>query len=131
MLVLVGWTLLVMLLIPYRRFQAGFAGQVKYGDFRYGESANVPGKVSIPNRNYMNLLEAPLLFYVTCIVLFLMNHVTTLVLALAWAYVAARIVHSLIHLSYNNVVHRLMAFGAGKILLAILWIIAIAAAFAQ
>jgi hypothetical protein len=30
----------------------------------------VPPAVSIPNRNYMNLLELPMLFYVVCIVLY-------------------------------------------------------------
>ena len=38
------------------------------GDFRYGESARVPGEVSIPNRNYMNLLELPVLFYAICVI---------------------------------------------------------------
>jgi len=57
----------VLLLIPFRRFRAAFAGQVGAGDFRYGESARVPGEVSIPNRNYMNLLELPVLFYIVCV----------------------------------------------------------------
>ena len=49
-------TFLVLGLVPVRRFRAAFAGQVGAGDFRYGESPRVPGEVSIPNRNYMNLL---------------------------------------------------------------------------
>lgn len=69
-LTLVGWTMLVLLLMPYRRFKAALAGKVTAEDFKFGESANVPPDVIIPNRNYMNLLEAPLLFYVTCIVIF-------------------------------------------------------------
>ena len=51
-------TFAVLLVVPFRRFKAAFAGQVRASDFRYGESANVPGEVSIPNRNYMNLLES-------------------------------------------------------------------------
>ena len=57
-------TFTVLIFIPIRRFRAAFAGKVDAGDFRYGESARVPGEVSIPNRNYMNLLELPGLFYV-------------------------------------------------------------------
>jgi hypothetical protein len=64
---LIGWTLLVLLLIPVRRFKAGSKGLVTGNDFKYGESGRVPGEVSLPNRNFMNLLEAPLLFYVVCI----------------------------------------------------------------
>ena len=33
-------------------------------DFRLGESANVPENIKLVNRNYMNLLELPVLFYV-------------------------------------------------------------------
>src|SRR5205085_8192105 len=97
-------TFLVLLLVAVRRFRAAFAGQVGAGDFRYGESLRVPGEVSIPNRNYMNLLELPMLFYVACI----LNYVTAptvsgTTLSLAWAYVGLRALHSLVHLTYNDV----------------------------
>jgi hypothetical protein len=116
-------TFVVLLLIPIRRFRAAFAGQVEAGDFRYGESARVPGEVSIPNRNYMNLLELPTLFYVVCV----LNYVTSPTvsagtLALAWVYVAFRALHSLIHLTYNDVMHRLAPFVASNVVLAGLWI---------
>jgi hypothetical protein len=116
-------TFLVLLLIPIRRFRAAFAGQVGPGDFRYGESPRVPGEVSIPNRNYMNLLELPTLFYVVCV----LNYVTgptvsTVTLALAWLYMALRALHSLVHLTYNNVMHRLAIFAAGNVALVALWV---------
>jgi len=41
---------------------------------------------------------------------------------LAWFFVAARVVHSAIHLSYNNVYHRLSAYAASNVLLVALWI---------
>jgi hypothetical protein len=116
-------TFLVLLLIPIRRFRAAFAGHVGAADFKYGESARVPLGVTIPNRNYMNLLELPMLFYVVCV----LNYVTsptvaTLTLGLAWLYVALRAVHSAIHLTYNNVMHRLVVFVAGNVVLATLWV---------
>jgi len=43
-------------------------------------------------------------------------------LALAWAYVACRALHSLIHLTYNNVLHRLAAFAASNVVLLVIWI---------
>ena len=43
---------------------------------------------------------------------------------LAWAYVALRVVHSLIHLSYNHVYHRLAAFVVSNGVLAALWALA-------
>ena len=124
---LVLLTLLVMLLIPYRRWKAGFAREVNAGDFRYGESARVPGHVSLPNRNYMNLLELPLLFYVACIILYVLKAVDTTAVALAWAYVALRAGHSAVHVTYNNVFHRLGFFAASCVVLAVIWIRIVAA----
>jgi hypothetical protein len=115
-------TFVVLLQIPLRRFRAGFARRVNYGDFRYGESANVPGDVSLPNRNYMNLLELPVLFYVLCLSLYATAHVTQGMLWLAWAYVALRAVHSVVHLTYNDVRHRGLAFAASNFVLLAMWI---------
>src|SRR5437763_6404162 len=116
-------TFLALMLIPLRRFRAAFAGQVRAEDFRYGESPRVPGEVSIPNRNYMNLLELPMLFYVVCVLNYVTSPtVSTVTLALAWLYVGLRTLHSLIHLTYNNVMHRLAMFVAGNVVLATLWI---------
>ena len=114
-------TFAVLLLIPVRRFRAGRAGQVAYDDFRYGESPRVPPEVALPNRNMMNLLELPVLFYVACLVIYVADRVDTTLLALAWTYVGLRLVHSAIHLTYNRVRHRLIAFGASNIVLVTLW----------
>jgi hypothetical protein len=122
MTALIGWTLLVLLLIPFRRLRAGFAGELSPEDFRFGESARVPGQVSIPNRAWMNLLEAPVLFYALCLVSVVAQAVDGLAVTLAWIYVALRMVHSLIHLTYNHVVHRLVAFAASNLVLTLMWI---------
>jgi|SRR5262252_9021147 len=115
-------TFLVMLLIPFRRFRAGFAGRVTYKDFRYGESPNVPGDVCIPNRNYMNLLEAPTLFYVVCIAAYAAQMVTPGFILMAWTYFGLRVLHSVIHLTYNNVKHRLGLFAASNVVLVLMWV---------
>ncbi|MBO9663211.1 MAPEG family protein [Dokdonella sp.] len=118
---LVGWTLCVLLVMPYRRIKAALARQVTADDFKYGESANVPPAVRIPNRNFMNLLEVPVLFYVVGLVAYVTQHVDATAVALAWSYVALRVLHSLIHLSYNHVIHRLAVFAASNLVLAVLW----------
>jgi hypothetical protein len=124
MFALAAWTLLVLLLIPLARARSARRREIVIDDFKYGESPAVPGAVSIPNRNYMNLLELPMLFYVVCIVLYLTAGASTTAIALAWAYVLLRVVHSVIHLSYNRVVHRLAAFTASNVALVVLWVIA-------
>jgi len=119
---LAAWTFAVLLLIPLARFRAGARGEVNVGDFRYGESARVPGAVSLPNRNFMNLLELPMLFYVVCIALYVTLGVDAYALALAWLYFALRVAHSLVHLTYNNVFHRLGVYAASGVVLALLWL---------
>ena len=113
----------VLGLIPIRRFRAGAAGQIVRDDFKFGESAKVPGHVSIPNRNYMNLLELPMLFYVASLMFYVTSKVDGLVLAVAWIYVALRIVHSIIHLTYNKVMHRLAPFALSNLVLVAYWMI--------
>ena len=124
MFALACWTLVVLLLIPLVRVRSALRRETRAADFKFGESAAVPGYVSIPNRNYMNLLELPMLFYVVCIVLYVTAGASTTAIALAWAYVVLRVIHSLIHLSYNRVVHRLAAFTASNVALVMLWVIA-------
>jgi hypothetical protein len=114
-LALIAWTFLVLVQVPIRRFGAFFAGRVEAADFRFGESDCVPADVSLPNRVFMNLVEVPPLFYVVCILHFVTNQVGALALGLAWVYFTLRIVHSLIYLSYNHVVHRFAVFAASNL----------------
>lgn len=116
-------TFIVLALIPTRRFRAAFAGQVKPDDFRFGESPAVPGHVSIPNRNYMNLLELPMLFYVAGLMFYVAGRVEQTTLTIAWAYVGLRAAHSLIHLTYNNIYHRLTAFALSNLVLMAFWLV--------
>ena len=121
---LAAWTGIVLLLIPVVRVRSALAREIVANDFKYGESATVPSHVSIPNRNYMNLLEIPMLFYVVCLLLHLIGGGSSLAAGLAWTYVALRVVHSLIHPSYNDVIHRLTAFGLSNVALVCLWVLA-------
>jgi hypothetical protein len=72
----------------------------------------------------MNLLELPMLFYVVCVILYVTAGGSRLAVFVAWSYVALRVVHSLIHLTYNHVLHRLAAFTLSNAALVSLWVIA-------
>ena len=124
MFALAAWTMLVLLLIPVVRIRAGLRREVRPKDFLYGESAEVPGQVSLPNRNYMNLLELPMLFYVVCLLLFVIAGASPLVVAVAWLYVGLRVVHSLIHVTYNRLIHRFALFALSSTALLALWVLA-------
>ena len=116
-------TFIVLGFIPARRFRAVFAGRATPDDFKFGESPAVPRDVTIPNRNYMNLLELPILFYVGGLMYFVAGRLDGPALIVAWAYVALRAIHSAIHLTYNNVIHRLTAFALSNFVLLAFWVL--------
>jgi hypothetical protein len=72
--------------------------------------------------NFRNLFEVPVLFYVLCVAIALNGGSTPGLLAAAWAYVGLRALHSLIHVTYNRVVHRFLVYVASTLLLFGMWI---------
>ncbi len=71
--------------------------------------------------NFRNLFELPVLFYLALVVAASTAQVSALTLALAWAFVLLRVLHSAIHCTYNRVIHRFYAYLAGGIVLWALW----------
>jgi hypothetical protein len=118
---LVLWTFAIGFLTITRRVQASLAGKVGPGDFRYGESTRVPPEAALPSRNFMNLMELPMLFYVLALALFVTHRVDANYLGLAWLYVAVRCAHSLVHVTYNNVLHRMWVYLASVAVLLVMW----------
>ena len=117
MIAMAWWTISILFLIPYRRVKAIKTNQLTPNDFSLGESNNVSSYVALANRNYMNLLEAPLLFYVVCFIMLIINKVTLMAIVLAWLYVGFRVIHSLVHVTYNDVRHRLLFFALSNFVL--------------
>ncbi len=72
--------------------------------------------------NFRNLLEVPVLFYVLCAALAINGGSTPALVAAAWAYVTLRALHSIIHVTYNRVVHRFLVYVASTLLLFGMWI---------
>ena len=70
--------------------------------------------------NYMHLTEQPVLFYAICGVLALAQAGGGFNANLAWAYVAIRIVHSLVQATSNIIKYRFALFALGTIVLIML-----------
>ena len=66
----------------------------------------LPSQARAIGSNFSNLFELPIIFYVTAFAIFLAGHVDMTAIYLAWGFVGFRIVHSLIHGTYNNPIHR-------------------------
>jgi hypothetical protein len=73
--------------------------------------------------NFRNLFELPVLFYLALVVAAQTGQVGVITLALAWAFVALRVAHSVIHCGYNKVIHRFYTYLIGGIVLWVLWIV--------
>jgi hypothetical protein len=71
--------------------------------------------------NFRNLFELPVLFYLAIVVAAQTVQVGVLTLALAWAFVVLRILHSYIHCGYNKVIHRFYVYFFGGMVLWALW----------
>ena len=73
--------------------------------------------------NFRNLFEVPVLFFVVCLALAASDRVTIIQVTLAWIYVGLRLVHSLIHITYNRVYHRFLVYSASTIVVFLMWIL--------
>src|SRR5688572_17075511 len=71
--------------------------------------------------NFRNLFELPVLFYLALLVAAQAGLASTTVLALAWLFVALRVLHSWIQCTYNKVMHRFKIYVAGGMVLWTLW----------
>lgn len=124
MFAMVLLTFIVTLYLVYVRIQAVRRRQLPVSYFRLNSgTADVPVQAATAARHYSNLFEVPLLFYVTCLVAIQMGLQGPTMVTLAWIFVISRIVHTLIHLSYNKVLHRMLAFATGVFCVLIMWVL--------
>jgi len=86
--------------------------------------ALVPAEVSGASNNFRNLFELPVIFYGLCLYLIVSGQVDSFYTNCAWAFLALRCLHSLIHCSYNRVAHR---FGVYILSSLVLWVMVVRA----
>ena len=87
----------------------------------------VPDFVHRTTRALNNQFELPVLFYVAGTLAIVMQMESTVAIATAWFFVASRVLHAIIYLTYNNLTHRLLIFWVGIIAVVELWILLLAA----
>jgi len=118
---LVALTLAVVLRLARQRFAAARAGRVDPRYYKVFKGEGEPEDVAATARNLNNLYEMPTLFYAGIAIAFAAGRGGTLLLALAWAYVALRYLHSAIHLTSNKVIWRFRVFAASLFVLLAFW----------
>ena len=116
----VALTFILLMRMGMLRTAAIRRGAVKIRDIALGQPA-WPDEIAKAARSFHNQLETPTLFYAWAAFTLITHKMDWLGLALAWAFVAARIGHALVHGTSNYVLHRFQIFLASFALLIAMW----------
>ena len=121
---LVLWTFVMGVWLYATRIPALKKHRVVYDPQRPAEEfhAQLPADVRWKADNHNNLLEQPTLFYAVALTLALLDAGSGLNARLAWAYVAVRIAHSLVHALINRVLIRFALFAVASLILLLMTI---------
>ena len=131
LVVLAAWTMVMWLWMYATRIPAmGKAGMDVKTAPPGGRGQNLegvlPASVSWKSHNYAHLMEQPTIFYPTVVILAVMG-AGAIDVALAWAYVAIRIVHSLWQATVNRIPVRFTLFSIATVCLLVLAVRAVMA----
>jgi hypothetical protein len=119
---LVLLTMIIWVLLYVRRTAAIRAHRMSPQAFETRSSRAPLEEQASVSDNFQNLLELPVLFYVLAVALYATQRADPSYLWLLWGFVAMRVVHSLVHVTYNRVMHRFAAYFLGGVLLWAAWL---------
>ena len=85
------------------------------------EADDLPADLAATERHFSHLFQVPVLFYLAAIVLYAGKAVDNSSLLLAWTFVVARYAQCAVHLTYNNPMHRGVAYAVGWLVILSLW----------
>lgn len=104
------------------RSKAVKSKQLSLNSFVLMDAPKLPENVIKTTRNLNNQFEVPVLFYAACVTYIAVGVESTLGLVLAWAFVLGRVAHAYIHITYNDLTHRMMAFLFSLVAVLLLWL---------
>lgn len=119
-------TLAVAMRLGFLRWRAVSRREVDVEYYQAYQGQGEPPAVRIVSRHLINLLEMPVLFYIACLMAYVTGLTSGVILGLAWAYAALRIVHTVIHLGSNVVLWRFRIFAFSVMILTLLWVVLLA-----
>ncbi|MFO1390386.1 MAPEG family protein [Cellvibrio sp.] len=123
MFAMIVLTFVIAIYMLSLRVSAVRSGRVKLSAFRLNNEDTMSPRMLQVARNYSNLFEMPVLFYAAGAVTLALNLNSIAISILAWLFVVSRIVHSLIHITSNNVIRRMQAFMAGNLCILLIWML--------
>jgi hypothetical protein len=127
--VLVLWTLIMLAWMAATRLPALKTAGIDMSKAVGGRGQDLegvlPARINWKAHNYAHLVEQPTLFYAVVGILAILGQVSAVSVALAWTYVALRIVHSLVQATSNRIAVRFPLFMASTAVLLALTVIAL------
>jgi hypothetical protein len=120
-LALAAWTFVMWLWLYATRIPAMRKARTNLKEMsRTNAKPSLPPEVARVADNYNHLHEQPTLFYAVALAAQIAGANDAISIGLAWAYVAIRIVHSLIQATANIIMLRFYVFSLGTLALAAL-----------
>ena len=108
---LVAWSLVIWLWMYVQRIPAMQKAGIKPQDARFpGSLDKLPDMARQAADNYNHLMEQPTIFYAAALAIQAAGHADDIGVKLAWAYVAVRVLHSLLQVTLNLVAVRFLLF---------------------
>ena len=114
------WTFVVLTITFLRRKKAFANREVRMADVAVS-TERYPEPARLAAANFSNQFETPVLFFALVLVAIHVGATGYVMAALAWAFVATRVVHTLIHTGGNDLRQRALVFAAGVACLFLMW----------
>lgn len=116
-LALVAWSLIVWIWMYATRIPAMEKAKIDPQAAARTRTLDLPPNIMNVSDNYNHLMEQPTIFYALVFYVYLSGAENPLNIALAWAYVGLRVVHSLIQNTANIVMVRFLVFSLSTLCL--------------
>lgn len=120
-LALILWIFIVLVIMFLRRKTAFANKQVRMADVAVSTAA-YPEPARLAAANFSNQFETPLIFFALIMLAMEVGATNYIMAALAWAFVATRVVHTLVHVGSNDLHIRATVFAIGAAVLFCMWI---------
>src|SRR5262245_17619078 len=120
-LALIGWTFVMWVWMCATRIPAMQKAGIDPNELtRTGKKLELPPEISRVADNYNHLHEQPTIFYALALANQIAGAADGVAVALAWTYVACRVVHSLVQATGNVIPVRFTVFAVGSLVLLVL-----------
>lgn len=123
MFAMVVLTFVALLVLFFSRKRAVAEGKVPGYHYKTMSAGAEPDYALKPARHFVNLFEAPVLFYVACLAAMILHFTGSTMVILAWTYVVLRVIHFVVHVTINKIPIRGGIYALGWIVLLAMWIL--------